>query len=84
MRRTSRVQVVSGSFLVALPKDWGRQVGLERGDPVEVEYNDERVVITRARKSAASSAGERNPGAPAPRPVQPAETDERGLADGGS
>ena len=70
------------SLAVILPADWVRGNHLTPGDEVELAY-DAIVRITPLRKSTASDSGAQAPGAPARRPVQPAESDDGGIVGGG-
>ncbi len=80
-RREGRAIRSNRSMVVVLPKDWVRWNEIEPGDLLEIVYDGE--VLVRSTKKSASAAEGSNPGGPARRPAQPAETDEELLADAG-
>jgi hypothetical protein len=81
--RVRKILRSRSALVVALPPDWLRGNALVAGDRVELAY-DEVVRVRPFKEKLASSAGGANPGAPARRPAQRAETDEGGLVVDGT
>ncbi len=43
--RFGRILRVGGSFVVAIPADWLRGHGLEKGDEVEIRYGEGDLIV---------------------------------------
>ena len=80
-KREGRAVRLNRSMAAILPKDWVRWNEIGPGTVLEIEYNGDVVIHPPLR--TASAGGGRSPTGTASRPAQPAETDERALADAG-